>query len=173
VTDAQANNAIRSGKVGSLVWRLLRDFLLIVACGVAVVAAISLLMTGLGSDAPFGFVFMVFGFFYACVMPGLLIPYAIMIIRSREPSARSPILPVIAGTAYPALMATVQFVSVVVFGPSVAMADRLVESVPGWIVMVVVLLTTGALLSLTAAKICRRITPGPSIDRAPEPRDRR
>jgi hypothetical protein len=105
------------------------------------------------TDAPWWAGLLGFGFLYICALPGLLLPYCLFARTIGRPQSSGLLPATIVGTFYPVSVLLLAYIAVLLMGQDVAVWDKLVESVRGWFILVVITHGPGFCLSCISVQI--------------------
>ncbi len=105
------------------------------------------------TDVPLWAGLLGFGFLYICALPGLLLPYCLF-ARTIGRLRSSGLLPAtIVGTFYPLSLILLTYIAGLLMGQDAAVWDKLVESVLGWLILLLITLGPGVCLSYISVQI--------------------
>ena len=127
----------------------------ILCVGALVIVALSIAVWEIRgiTDAPWWVGSVIFAFLYMCALPGLLLPYCYFAKRLGKSGSRSILSSVLVAVAYPCALVTLTYLGGLVLGTRQMEWDKLVESVHGWLILIVMTLGSGVLLSYASIRL--------------------
>jgi len=134
---------------------VLLGIVMILSLGAGQVAGFAILYWEINeiTDGPWRIGLLVFGFCYLCALPGLVAPYCYFAKKMGNASSLGVLPSAMVGIAYPWNLVIVTYLGGLAVGHNQMAWDRLVESLFGWLLLLLMTLGSGIVLSYVSIRL--------------------